>query len=364
MNQLALGLHIENQLNQELKLKFARSRARYIGSKSRVANRILEIIGRPKSDQIRFVDAFCGSGAISVAAAMNGWTVHANDHLKCSTVMTRAQLLSESSVTFSAVGGYENAVRHLAFSSSIEGPIFSEYSPSGRSRSGHLRKYFTESNAAKIDGVRAEIGRLAAEKIISDDEKILLIADLITAANSVANIAGTYGCFLSKWSNASLANLSLKPRLLGADMPKSTATCLDVCEFSDAEEDVLYCDPPYTKRQYAAYYHLLETITLGDYPDVTGVAGIRSWHSKSSPFCFKRKALRAFSDLLASKRAKTVYVSYSSEGHLSIEALRSHLENFGTLRVHSIQSIPRYTPNVVSRSNGSDVTEFLFELRR
>ena len=39
--------------------------------------------------------------------------------------------------------------------------------------------------------------------------------------------------------------------------------------------DTVYLDPPYTKRQYAAYYHILETISLGDEPIVEGICGIR-----------------------------------------------------------------------------------------
>lgn len=34
--------------------------------------------------------------------------------------------------------------------------------------------------------------------------------------------------------------------------------------------DIAYEDPPYTKRQYGAYYHILETIAIGDEPEITG----------------------------------------------------------------------------------------------
>ena len=34
--------------------------------------------------------------------------------------------------------------------------------------------------------------------------------------------------------------------------------------------DAVYADPPYTKRQYAAYYHILETIAAGDRPLISG----------------------------------------------------------------------------------------------
>ena len=44
--------------------------------------------------------------------------------------------------------------------------------------------------------------------------------------------------------------------------------------------DTVYLDPPYTKRQYAAYYHVLETLAYGDEPEVSGVTGLRPWEGK------------------------------------------------------------------------------------
>ena len=57
-----------------------------------------------------------------------------------------------------------------------------------------------------------------------------------------------------------------------------------------AESDVV-TRPADTKRQYAAYYHILETIAHGDEPVVEGITGLRPWKSKASDFCYKRRAL-------------------------------------------------------------------------
>ena len=44
---------------------------------------------------------------------------------------------------------------------------------------------------------------------------------------------------------------------------RSRTTVGDVLDVQYEDGDVAYFDPPYTKRQYAAYYHILETIAAG-----------------------------------------------------------------------------------------------------
>jgi len=352
------------QSNKQRKDRNATPRIRYIGSKARVAEALLNIIGYPKNGRHRFVDLFCGGGAVSRAAALAGWSTHANDHLLSSVMLTSAQLLSRHSLDFSRLGGYDAVIEKLNSSPIKYGPIYREYSPSGFSRSGHMRKYFSTTNAAKIDGVREMIEAMYLSRQIGKVEQSLLIADLIAAANSVANIAGTYGCFLSRWTMPALSEIRLFPRKLPEHLPAMSHSADDAFRFKDQKSDVLYCDPPYTKRQYAAYYHLVETIALGDSPDVCGVAGIRAWEHKASPFCYKRRALKAFSELLTTKVAKRIYVSYSSQGHVPLEELSSTLANFGSIRVHEVKQIRRYTPNEVSRSRPSTVMEYLIEVLR
>ena len=53
---------------------------RYIGSKSRLVDKIASHIGPPRKGAF-FVDAFCGTGAVAEAAAEHGWNVRINDSL-------------------------------------------------------------------------------------------------------------------------------------------------------------------------------------------------------------------------------------------------------------------------------------------
>src|SRR5262252_6793925 len=190
------------------------ARLRYIGSKARIAGLILDHIGAPSRHLKLFIDVFSGTGVVSRAAALRGWRVIANDYLFCSSVMTTAQLLAAEDVKFAELGGYESALERLNGVVPVQGFIYREYAPSGQSASGHERRYFSVENGALIDGIREAIEMWWSSRKISDTERALLIADVLAAANHVANIAGTYGCFLRDWNTAALRRLKLTGRTL------------------------------------------------------------------------------------------------------------------------------------------------------
>jgi adenine-specific DNA-methyltransferase len=197
---------------------------------------------------------------------------------------------------------------------------------------------------------------------LHDHEKTLLIADLLSAANSIANIAGTYGCFLSHWDNNALRMIELSPRALLPVECDFSVLNVDVYDVPSAPDDVVYLDPPYTKRQYAAYYHILETIAFGDEPEVEGITGLRPWKEKLSPFCYKTKALKALDKLLGNLKARRVILSYSSEGHMELGQLQGVIKKYGEFKVHHINNVGRYRPNQKASSTKSSVTEYLIEL--
>lgn len=133
----------------------------------------------------------------------------------------------------------------------------------------------------------------------------------------------------------------------------------DVFDVSNEVQDLVYLDPPYTKRQYASYYHILETVALGDEPEVEGVAGLRPWKDRASDFCYKSRALKTLSHLVQGLRASRVLLSYSSEGHISMEGMKEELSKIGKFSMHPLGSVGRYRPNKVASKSASDVNEFL-----
>jgi adenine-specific DNA-methyltransferase len=333
---------------------------RYIGSKARVVDDLMELIGSPVEEDGVFVDGFCGTGVVAAKAADRGWSVRLNDNLLSAVVVATARLLSSEQVPFEELGGYEGAIEKLNAAEPVEGFIWREYSSAGPAG----RRYFTAANAARIDAARQQLRSWEAAERLTTDERSLLKGDLIAAAGRVANIAGTYGCYLSRWTPTALQPFALQPRELRQHPVPHSAYCGDVADTPMAEDDVAYFDPPYTKRQYAAYYHLNETLAWGDEPDVAGKTGLRPWQDRASDYCYKRRALAALQCLIENAPARRVFLSYSSQGHIELEGLCSALEPLGDLSLHEVGPVGRYRPNPAASSAGDQVTEFLIEIER
>ena len=84
----------------------------------------------------------------------------------------------------------------------------------------------------------------------------------------------------------------------------------------------VYADPPYTRDHYSRFYHVLETITLRDSPELSTTNihgethisnGIYRKDRHQSPFCIKSKAPEAFRSMfeIISKGERNLLLSYS-----------------------------------------------------
>lgn len=276
--------------------------------------------------------------------------------------MATARLTLKKQALFETFGSYRSAISILNDLPPQHGFIWREYSPASGAH-GHERKYFTETNAGKIDAIRQEIASWRTTGSISEREEALLLGDLLLAASRVANIAGTYGAFLREWLPTAVRPLEMAPRALRAVGLDFDTQNVDIRNLHATELDTVYLDPPYTKRQYAAYYHVLETIAIGDSPVVHGVTGLRPWREKSSDFCFKSRALRALTEVLQQLNCRRILLSYSAEGHIDLGSLFQTLSGFGSVEAWEIGRVGRYRPNAAASTAGESVAEFLFDLR-
>lgn len=337
---------------------------RYIGSKARLAEAIIDIIGDPTAGSPHLVDGFCGTGIVARTAALRGWDVTGNDTLLSATYLADASLYSAQELDFSRIGSYSEAIDELNKVEGIDGFIWRTYSPASTRFCEYERRYFSENNARKIDGVRNAIADWHERGYIGYREQSLLVADLIEAANDVANIAGTYGCFLKKWTSQSKGKLCLATRTLFPRRVEHKMSLGDIFNISTCSSDTVYLDPPYTKRQYASYYHIPETIAYHDEPIVEGVAGLRPWKHIASPFCYKTKALKAINDCIERLEAKHIYLSYSSQGHVTLDDLLATLPRIGKVELHQLGEIGRYRPNRTAAEGDASVEEYLIEVTK
>ncbi len=318
----------------------------YLGNKSRLLDFVLEPIRAIRGIQT-VADLFCGTASVSAALCAQGKRVIANDHLELCATLAEAALLQNGSPTFEALElrpsagttPYEAALRHLNHAPSVEGFFLRTYSPAA----DIPRMYLTERNAAKIDGIRARIADW--EPLLTRGERAILLRDLVSSVAQVSNTAGTFGCFLKAWKKRALEPVTLLP---GSIMASRLRQQHEVWR-GDAEKlakrltnlDAAYLDPPYTKRQYAAYYHLLDTLVSGTMPVVSGSTGLPQWEDRSSEFCYRRKAPRTLERLVYALDLPHIFLSYSDDGHITHEEILEILGGRGILKFWELP-ISRY----------------------
>lgn len=357
---------------------------RYIGSKDKLSDIIISEIKSTKKGAKHIIDLMAGTGLFSLALREAGFQVSAVDVMTYSYHHLHVHLFLGEAPNFEGmnrVRGIEKFKPHSLFSSSnyemvlnylnnlkpIRGYFYNEFSPEGMpSNTIRPRKYFTAQNAAKIDTIRKEIKRLRTKNYITENEHSLLLHDLIMAVNDVANIAGTYGHYLSKIIKRAQDPISLHPSTFS-----TTGKLKDHQVFRGYAEDVAnklcgdvcYIDPPYIKRQYAANYHILETLAREDEPEAIGDSGLRPWRDQYSNFCSKVKIRGSFDKILTRINCDDFLISYSEDGLLPIDDLISFLGGYGKVVKKDIK-YKRFKSRTDVIKKEATVNEYLIHLHR
>lgn len=334
---------------------------RYLGNKSRLADWIVDVIANILPASASIADPMCGTASVSLALARAGFSVIAADALTFPVIHARARLLAKEPPPFAALGGYPAALEWMRTLAPIEGYFFREFGETGQPANGRApRLYFSAENAGRIDGIRQGIRKLAAAGDLTELEHSVLLHHLILATNAVANISGTYGYFLRKFSASSLKPLKFSP--LDFELTPGQHRVLQGAVEDIAptlNTDAVYLDPPYTKRQYAGNYHVLETLAREDEPVANGDGGLRPWTDQSSAFCYRRTAAQAFRNTLSKLNVKHIFISYSEDGQVSGEELETILSEFGTIHISEHHYV-RYRSS--SRGQGGSVIERLYHV--
>jgi len=323
---------------------------RYIGNKIKLTEDILEVIKEMIGENGTVADVMAGTGSVSSALRKAGYKVVASDimtysyhHLSVNLKLSEAPNFSKlmKSKDFEGVsdGGYSSVLKFLNEIKPIESFFFKEFSPEGLPKNeSPPRKYFTSDNARKIDAIRAKINGWIDIDLISEVEESLLKHTLIMAVNEVANISGTYGYFLSTFKKNSLNDIVMKPVSFFPENSEGHTVKQGFAENLAAtiKADLAYIDPPYIKRQYAANYHILETIARGDFPDAVGKSGLRDWWDQHSKFCTKTRGLQAFEKIFKEMDCNNFLISYSEDGLFSLEQLTELFSKYGVVKVREI----------------------------
>lgn len=316
----------------------------FLGNKKQLENFIMDSMSSCIDNSCHtYLDVFSGTGSVSAAFKKAGHSVIANDFLSFTSCLTKAILLNNTEPRFSGLkkhlgnfydetDPYGAVLQYLNSLHGIPGFVYHNYSPASAYNGQVARMYFTEENAMKIDVIRKTI-EIWTNSLL-DSEKALLISDLLNATSDISNIAGTYGCYMKYWKAKALQKLHLKKSVIIPGNANYSIISGDAnAIIEDYPVDVIYADPPYTKRQYSAYYHILETICQYDNPPISGDTGLRRWQDNSSEYCYRRKAPGALADLVSKAKCKYFVLSYNNDGQIPHETILNILAPYGDIKV-------------------------------
>ena len=171
---------------------------RYIGNKTTHLDFIAEVINNYKDKlEPTLFDAFGGTGSVTQYFNQKGYTVTTNDinNYSYNLCFSRNNITLKD-LTFKGINlDITDVLKHLN-TCKKKGFIYENYSPNPSYE--YERKYFTNDNAERIDGIRCQIEEWYESKKITNKEYIHLIAILIETTSLYSNIPGTYGAFLKK----------------------------------------------------------------------------------------------------------------------------------------------------------------------
>lgn len=323
----------------------------YIGNKRKLLPLIRRAIVSTGIAEGTFYDPFAGSGVVSRLAKTMGYRVIANDWEPYAHCINSTYIATNRPPEFRAVGGLDNALSILNnVRTEAGGYIALGYCPQDDENPDpdSERMFYTQENGRRIDAIREQIAHWHGSGLIDDREQTVLLSPLIFQAAYCSNTSGVFKGWHRGWGGATKtawyrirSTLTLSPPQFWDNDCENRIYRADAADLLDEVEcDIAYLDPPYNQHQYASNYHLLNTVALWDKPaispkydvrrDGNGKAAIRrDWSDRRSAYCYKSSASSEFSRLVSGIKARSILVSYSTDGIIPFSDLIDTLAERG-----------------------------------
>lgn len=334
---------------------------KYIGNKCRIIGFIEDCLKDFKVEykNVKVYDLFSGTGSVSEFFLKNNCKVLSCDNMNYAIAEQYRRLFFREEPEFNEIKeliGYEKLDDILKYLNSLEGKkgyFFDNFCEEG----GYKRKFFSSSNAKKIDAIRNKIDEW--KDILPSDKYNFLVGILMNSADFVSNTAGTYGAYLKIWRSMALKEMKLeKPEFIHSGEIKMY-TC-DVINFVKNQDkaDIVYLDPPYNTRQYPAYFSVLESIVVNDNQKLNGKTGLRNYENQKSKFSIKKYVKEEFIELIDSIKSNYIVMSYSTEGILDSDFIMETLNKKGKTKMYNTL-YRRFKTNSWTEKN-TNLKEILF----
>lgn len=317
----------------------------YLGNKRKMVPIFEDLFKETKKRPISFLDGFSGSGVMSRLAKtqLNVCEIYSNDWEYYSFVMNSCFLQNVDEMTVLNINKsieYLNANKHVD-EQDQKFFIYGNYSPlDDMNIQEGERVFYTGENAKIIDRTRSRINRYPMH------DRYYLLAPLIYKASIHNNTCGYFNSFYKHNGigqfggknkndlNRICKNIDLEtPIFFNNERCRVNVLQNDIFDvLQNLYCDIAYFDPPYNKHPYGTYYFLLNEIAEWDTSKIVA-ANLRGQdeHWKRSSFNSFVSAEESFDRLLCNTNAHKIWVSYNSNGLVSIDKMTAILEKYGTV---------------------------------
>lgn len=351
----------------------------YIGSKLKlldfIKDNVQKYTGKKCSELDSFGDYFSGTGVVGRHFADNGCKkVISNDiqhygYIVSSVLTTKDMDIDKVKLEVSNINTMLNSINDTTSANSSHF-VYNTYT---EGCNDVKRMYLTTLNGLKVDVARQYIDKLLKEGNIVEKEWRCLLKIILYAVTKVSNVASVYGAYLKAYKKCATNNFVLDSDviddLIQNDDIEHSAYNTDISSLvNELQEtvEVVYLDPPYNNRRYDQNFHVLETVSKYDYPEVKGKTGQRvNENVGAKSFCSKANTKDSFKQIFNDINAKYLFMSYNSEGILSkdevLNLLNECWENVDCIEVN----YTRFKSNTNSNeSQQKIIQEYLFQARR
>ncbi len=351
---------------------------RYIGNKENLIDYIYSEMEKRKISGKSFFDVFAGTTSVSKYFKRKNYQIYSNDLMYYSFVLQKAYIENNQFPNFelclNTVFKKSNDIfteplqlilDYLEKLPPIQGFFYKNYTPEGSKNLDMPRMYFTAENGEFIDKTRTKIQEWRENKIITELEFFILCAAIVETIPFYSNISGTYGAFHKKWDSRALKKIHFrKPELVVNNYKNFCFNTNSNLLLNDISADIFYLDPPYNKRQYAANYHILETVAKYDNPEIKGISGLRNYENQKSRFCNANTALYDLEEIAKYGKYKYLLLSYNNEGIMKQNLILEILKPLGNLELVEFDYLRFKSNNNGEAKNKKFIKEQLYILER
>lgn len=313
---------------------------RYTGAKTKLLERIdetlLSVFDYTKHQNLCFFDVFAGTGVVSEYFMQKPQFGHfiLNDFLHSNFVIYRA-FFPQETFDWQKIERIQCAFRGIE-ARDLESNYYSKHFGG---------KFFSENDSKLMGFIRDELDKLLESRAICRQEFAILLASLLYSVDRIANTVGHYDAYRKnialqdKFIFELIEPIKSKAKI---EIHKKDSNMLSQ-ELATYRQhiDVAFIDPPYNSRQYSRFYHLLETLTKNDKPQLYGIA-LKPKPENISNYC-KIQAKQSFRDLIENlaKISRVLVVTYNntysanerSNARLKENEIKQILDSVGTIHV-------------------------------